>query len=67
MVNMELYTEVRNMSDGVIGAVLGVILALIFIYIGLSTDTLISSAFLFAGVIGLILATLFSIIAALRG
>ena len=32
MVNMGLYTEVRNMRDGVIGAVLGTILALIFIY-----------------------------------
>jgi hypothetical protein len=63
---MELYTEVRNMSDGVIGAVLGAILALIFIYIGLSTDTLISSAFLFAGVIVLFLAILFGIIAVLQ-
>ena len=32
MVTMELYTEVSNVSDGVIDAVLGAILALIFIY-----------------------------------
>ena len=57
------------MSDGLIAeVVVGVVLAIIFIYVGLSTETPISSAFLFAGVIVLmlILAILFGIIAVLQ-
>jgi len=54
------------MSDGLIAeVVVGVVLAIIFIYVGLSTETPISSAFLFAGVIVLIFALLFGIIAVL--
>lgn len=55
------------MSDKLIAEVVAcVVLAIIFIYVGLSTETLISSAFLFAGVIGIILALLFGIIAVLQ-
>ena len=55
------------MSDGLIAeVVVGVVLAIIFIYVGLSTETPISSAFLFVGVIVLILAILFGIIAVLQ-
>ena len=57
------------MSDGLIAeVVVSVVLAIIFIYVGLSTETPISSAFLFAGVIVLmlILAILFGIIAVLQ-
>ena len=55
------------MSDGLIAeVVVGVVLAIIFIYVGLSTETLISSAFLLAGVIVLILAILLGIIAVLQ-
>jgi len=57
------------MSDElIVGVVVGVVLAIIFIYVGLSTETPISSAFLFAGVIVLmlILAILFGVIAVLQ-
>jgi len=57
------------MSDRLIAeVVVSVVLAIIFIYVGLSTETPISSAFLFAGVIVLmlILAILFGIIAVLQ-
>lgn len=55
------------MSDRLIAEVMGsVVLALNFIYVRPSTETLISSAFLFAGVIGTILAILFGIIIVLQ-